>query len=84
MMFILTQVENWIDFDTNPLYAIMHEAIYCQGAASKWAAHRVRQELGDQFDAVKSVSNGRRVLFTGEVTCIDFQYYLCDVVPGVF
>lgn len=30
MMFILTQVENWIDFDTNPLYAIMHEAIYCQ------------------------------------------------------
>jgi len=44
----------------------------------------VRQELGDQFDAVKSVSNGRRVLFTGEVTCIDFQYYLCDVVPGVF
>ncbi|CAK9236647.1 unnamed protein product [Sphagnum troendelagicum] len=63
----LRMVENWIDFDTNPLYAIMHEAIYCQGAASKWAAHRVRQELGDQFDAVKSVSNGSRVLFTGEM-----------------
>lgn len=29
-------------WDTNPLYAIMHEAIYCQGAASNWAAHRVR------------------------------------------
>jgi hypothetical protein len=24
------QVENWFDFDTNPLYAIMHESIYCQ------------------------------------------------------
>lgn len=29
-------------WDTNPLYSIMHEAIYCQGAASNWAAHRVR------------------------------------------
>lgn len=24
------QIDNWFDFDTNPLYAIMHESIYCQ------------------------------------------------------
>ncbi len=30
-------------WDTNPLYAIMHESIYCNLGASNWAAHRVRQ-----------------------------------------
>lgn len=30
-------------WDSNPLYALLHEAIYCQGGqASAWAAHRVR------------------------------------------
>ena len=30
-------------WDTNPLYALLHEAIYCQGGqAAAWAAHRVR------------------------------------------
>jgi len=24
------QFENWLDFDTNPLYALLHESIYCQ------------------------------------------------------
>lgn len=24
------QYEKWLDFDTNPLYALMHESIYCQ------------------------------------------------------
>lgn len=24
------QVEKWLDFDTNPLFALMHESIYCQ------------------------------------------------------
>ena len=26
----MMQVENWFNFDTNPLYALMHESIYCQ------------------------------------------------------
>jgi pimeloyl-ACP methyl ester carboxylesterase len=55
-------------WDTNPLYAILHESIYCQGAASHWAAHRVREnEFKDDFDAVKAVHEGRPVLFTGEM-----------------
>ncbi|KAL3684925.1 hypothetical protein R1sor_002947 [Riccia sorocarpa] len=64
----LRMVEVWLlDFDTNPLYALLHESIYCQGAASNWAAQRVREELGDQFDAVKVAKGGGKVLFTGEM-----------------
>lgn len=63
----LRMFENWLSFDTNPLYALMHESIYCQGAASKWAAHRVRDEFGDQFNAVKAAQGGQPVFFTGEM-----------------
>ena len=33
-------------WDSNPLYALLHESIYCQGGgtASNWAAHRVRRK----------------------------------------
>lgn len=41
-----------------PLYALMHESIYCQGSASAWAAHRVRSEF-EQFDPY----------FTAEMFC---------------
>jgi hypothetical protein len=27
---IVMQIENWLSFDTNPLYAVLHESIYCQ------------------------------------------------------
>ncbi|KAK4145494.1 Alpha/Beta hydrolase protein [Dichotomopilus funicola] len=41
----LAQFESRISFDTNPIYAILHEPIYCTrrsgGPASRWAAHRV-------------------------------------------
>ncbi|KAI5055698.1 hypothetical protein GOP47_0029219 [Adiantum capillus-veneris] len=63
----LRMFENWFSFDTNPLYALMHESIYCQGAASNWAAHRIRDEFRDQFDAVKAAKNGEPVFFTGEM-----------------
>ncbi|MCO5595075.1 hypothetical protein L7F22_049112 [Adiantum nelumboides] len=63
----LRMFENWLSFDTNPLYALMHESIYCQGAASNWAAHRIRDEFRDQFDAVKAAKSGGHVFFTGEM-----------------
>ncbi|KAG6786816.1 hypothetical protein POTOM_008433 [Populus tomentosa] len=28
--YFLKAFENWLDFDTNPLYALLHESIYCQ------------------------------------------------------
>eukprot|EP00011_Vannellida_sp_DIVA3-517-6-12_P005367 CAMPEP_0114615332 /NCGR_PEP_ID=MMETSP0168-20121206/6111_1 /TAXON_ID=95228 ORGANISM="Vannella sp., Strain DIVA3 517/6/12" /NCGR_SAMPLE_ID=MMETSP0168 /ASSEMBLY_ACC=CAM_ASM_000044 /LENGTH=446 /DNA_ID=CAMNT_0001826401 /DNA_START=76 /DNA_END=1413 /DNA_ORIENTATION=+ len=38
-------------FDCYPLYAALHESIYCEGTASRWAAHRVRQRLSEFDDA---------------------------------
>lgn len=55
-------------WDTNPLYALMHESIYCSQGASNWAAHRVRQEdFADDFDAVACAKAGKPVLMTGEM-----------------
>lgn len=49
-------------FDTNPIYAILHEAIYCQQEASRWSAERLRAEYPD-FDLAPE----RPVFFTGEM-----------------
>jgi hypothetical protein len=53
-------------WDTNPLYALLHESIYCQGCASEWAAFRVRNsDYAEAFDAAQSVANCTPVAFTG-------------------
>ncbi|XP_024989423.1 uncharacterized protein LOC112523959 [Cynara cardunculus var. scolymus] len=65
--YFLNAFEKWLSFDTNPLYALMHESIYCQGAASRWAANRVRTEHESKLDAVKAAKEGRPVLLTGEM-----------------
>lgn len=50
------------DFDTNPIFAILHEACYCQGRASRWAAEFVRGEFAEfNWQA------GAPLLFTGEM-----------------
>jgi len=61
--------ESWQSWETNPLYALLHEAIYCQGAPSRWAAQRVREEpeFAAAYDAVGAAVAGRPVLFTGEM-----------------
>ncbi|KAM7208029.1 proline iminopeptidase [Naviculisporaceae sp. PSN 640] len=43
----LALVEDNISFDSNPIYAILHEPIYCfkKGVASRWAAWRVGKEI---------------------------------------
>jgi pimeloyl-ACP methyl ester carboxylesterase len=58
----LRQVEPIGSFETNPIFAILHEAIYCQGGASRWAAERIRGEYPD-FEP----DPARTVLFTGEM-----------------
>ncbi|XP_061967022.1 uncharacterized protein LOC133690773 [Populus nigra] len=63
----LKAFENWLDFDTNPLYALLHESIYCQGDSSLWSAHRIRIEDDGIFDAIRAVKEGRPVFFTGEM-----------------
>jgi pimeloyl-ACP methyl ester carboxylesterase len=51
-----------VSFHTQPLYTVLHEAIYCQESASNWAAERVRHEF-PQFD----YAPGKPFLFTGEM-----------------
>jgi proline iminopeptidase len=40
----LDQVGALVSRSSNPLYAVMHESIYCQGGASRWSAERVLAE----------------------------------------
>ena len=58
----LYQVQSMQPFNTNPLFAILHEAIYAEGEATRWAADRVRGE----FPAVNWVP-GKDFAFTGEM-----------------
>jgi pimeloyl-ACP methyl ester carboxylesterase len=51
-----------VSFHTQPIYTVLHEAIYCQENASNWAAERVRSEF-PQFD----YAPGKPFLFTGEM-----------------
>jgi hypothetical protein len=58
----LRGIEDAQPFDTNPIYAILHEAIYCQRAASRWSAQRLRTE----YPAFE-LSLDQPVCFTGEM-----------------
>ena len=41
----LSEVEAAVTFETAVLYAVLHEAIYCERTASNWAAERVGKSL---------------------------------------
>ncbi|AZG73815.1 alpha/beta fold hydrolase [Shewanella livingstonensis] len=58
----LHQFSHFLDYSTNPLFALLHESIYCQHNASSWAAHRVRSQF-EQFN----YRPGKPLLFTGEM-----------------
>ncbi|HWS31779.1 MAG TPA: alpha/beta fold hydrolase [Actinoplanes sp.] len=58
----LRRVDSRVSFAEHPLYAALHEPIYGQGAATGWAAHRVRAEF-PEFD----LDGGGPVRFTGEM-----------------
>ncbi|MGS0680839.1 alpha/beta fold hydrolase [Shewanella sp. 125m-7] len=51
-----------LDFNTNPIFALLHESIYCQQSASNWAAHRVREQY-PEFN----YTDNKPFLFTGEM-----------------
>ena len=58
----LRALENSQSFETNPIFAILHEMCYTQGAASHWSAQRVRGEFPDMDWAP-----GRPPSLTGEM-----------------
>jgi pimeloyl-ACP methyl ester carboxylesterase len=54
--------ENAFSFETNPIYALLHEPCYCEKIASNWSAERVRLEY-PEFQ----IKSGQPVFFTGEM-----------------
>lgn len=57
----LRSVEELSHFETNPIYVVLHEAIYCQRRASEWSADRVKAEFSE-FD-----EDASKFFFTGEM-----------------
>jgi pimeloyl-ACP methyl ester carboxylesterase len=60
---------NELTFAGGPLYALLHEASYAQGFATRWSAQRIRAEFGE-FDPGPAVDGGpgsAPLLFTGEM-----------------
>ncbi|KAK9454643.1 Alpha/Beta hydrolase protein [Dipodascopsis uninucleata] len=64
-----SQIQFAQSFDTNVLYACMHEAIYCQGEASAWSADRLRLEYKEYFswETISALDEQSAVYFTGEM-----------------
>jgi pimeloyl-ACP methyl ester carboxylesterase len=58
----LRALENSQLFETNPIFAVLHEMCYTQGAAARWSAQRVRGEFPDMDWAP-----GGPPSFTGEM-----------------
>jgi hypothetical protein len=62
----LRDVESVLTFTTGPLYAVLHEACYAQGFATKWSAARVRSEF-PAFDPAAALDGDDPLMFTGEM-----------------
>jgi len=78
----LSALESALTFDDNVIYAVLHEAVYCQGIASNWSAERVGRGL-TQFQwlagSPQSASNVRDapLYFSGEM----IFPFLFDIFP---
>ena len=62
-------VQAKLSFAAAPLYALLHEACYAQGFATRWSAQRVRAEFAE-FDAAAAIDGDPQttpLLFTGEM-----------------
>ena len=55
-----------LTFSAAPLYALLHEPCYAQGAATRWAAQRVRAEFAE-FDPGPAIAGTAPLFFTGEM-----------------
>jgi pimeloyl-ACP methyl ester carboxylesterase len=62
----LVAVETELSYASAPLYALVHEACYAQGAATRWSAQRVRAEFGE-FAPQAAIEGDAPLLFTGEM-----------------
>ncbi|KAJ7099498.1 alpha/beta-hydrolase [Mycena belliarum] len=68
----LQTLEAKYTFDGNPIYAILHEPIYCQGKASKWSAARtVAKHPEFSWAHVKTLADTEPIYFYGEMVLPD-------------
>ncbi|MEO8753067.1 MAG: alpha/beta fold hydrolase [Casimicrobiaceae bacterium] len=70
----LRSLEHSQSFETNPIFAVLHEMCYTQGEASRWSAQRVRDEYPKMDWAP-----GRPPSFTGEM----IYPWMFDDYPGL-
>ena len=80
-MAFLRGVENLQAFDTNPFYAILHEACYAQGRATAWSAERTRGAQAPGFDAEAALASGETPLLTGEMIFPWMMDEWCSLQP---
>jgi pimeloyl-ACP methyl ester carboxylesterase len=74
----LVAAERELSYASAPLYAVVHEACYAQGAATRWSAQRIRAEF-PEFAPASAVDGDAPLLFTGEMV---FPW-LFDVDPAL-
>ena len=70
----LHAVEHSQSFETNPIFAVLHEMCYTQGAAARWSAERIRGEFPDT-----NWAPGKPPSFTGEM----IYPWMFDEYPGL-
>ncbi|KAF2731732.1 alpha/beta-hydrolase [Polyplosphaeria fusca] len=59
-------IEGMQSFDSNVIYALLHEPCYCQGEAPNWAAERMMQKH-PEFKLEEALKTDAPILFTGEM-----------------
>ena len=62
----LSALQARLSFASGPLYALLQEAAYAQGFATRWSAQRVRAEFAG-FDPGPALDGDGCLLFTGEM-----------------
>ncbi|KAI5778551.1 Alpha/Beta hydrolase protein, partial [Geopyxis carbonaria] len=84
----LMNIEAQQSFDGNPLYALLHEACYCQGAASKWSAERMLDSADARFNQRITTRpddpiylTGDPIFFTGEMVYPSFMKSFAALRP---
>jgi pimeloyl-ACP methyl ester carboxylesterase len=60
------RMQGKLSFASAPLYALLHEACYAQGTATRWSAQRIRTEF-PEFGAAAALDGTAPLLFTGEM-----------------
>ncbi|PFG38539.1 alpha/beta hydrolase family protein [Georgenia soli] len=63
---VLADVGALLSHATNPLYAVLHEAIYAQGRATRWAAHRLREHVDGFAEDADPADTSIPFFLTGE------------------